>query len=57
MEVNEILQQCTIEGNVVRLPDIKLERKLYLEVAKRLNFIGGKWKSGKISRFSEIHTS
>lgn len=51
MEVNEILQQCIIDGNIVRLPEIKLDRKLYLEVAKRLNLIGGKWKSGKIQGF------
>lgn len=38
-----ILQKCTIEGNVVKLPDVQLERKLYTEVAKSLELIGGKW--------------
>lgn len=44
----DILQQCTVDGNIVRLPDVKLERKDYLEVAKALQLIGGKWKGGKI---------
>lgn len=51
MEVNEVLQQCTITGNIVRLPEIQLERKLYQDVAKRINLIGGKWKGGKIAGF------
>jgi type I restriction-modification system DNA methylase subunit len=33
------------------LPNVKLERKEYLEVAKRLNLIGGKWKGGKVQGF------
>jgi type I restriction-modification system DNA methylase subunit len=51
MNVDDILKQCTIDGNIVRLPDIKLDRKLYLDVAKHFNLIGGKWKSGKIQGF------
>lgn len=51
METKEILQQCVIEGNVVKLPGIKLERNQYLDVKKRLELIGGKWKSGKIQGF------
>ena len=51
MTTNEILQKCTIEGNIVKLPSIKLERKEYLDVAKQLNLIGGMWKGGKIQGF------
>lgn len=43
MNKQEVLQQCTIEGLVVKLPDLQLERKLYQEVAKALELIGGKW--------------
>lgn len=40
----QVLQNCTIEGNVVKLPSEQLDRKLYQEVAKALELIGGKWK-------------
>lgn len=40
----EVLQKCWIDGNVVRLPlGEQLDRKLYVEVAKALELIGGKW--------------
>ena len=51
MTEREVLQNCSIDGNIVRLPKVNLDRKLYLEVAKALNLIGGVWKSGKISGF------
>jgi len=38
----QILQTCTIEGNVVKLPSEQLDRNLYIEVAKSLELIGGK---------------
>jgi hypothetical protein len=47
----EVLQNCTVEGNVVKLPNVQLERKLYQEVAKALELIGGKWKGGKVFGF------
>jgi predicted RNA methylase len=43
MTTQEVLDQSTIEGNVVFLPDIVLDRKQYCEVAKSLELIGGKW--------------
>ena len=51
MTKQEILQQCTVEGNIVKLPDIQLERKDYLDIKKALELIGGKWKGGKIAGF------
>jgi len=47
----EVLQGCTIDGLIVKLPDVHLDRKLYQEVAKSLELIGGKWKGGKIFGF------
>lgn len=47
----EILQNCTVEGNNVRLPAGQLDRKIYLEVASALEKIGGAWKGGKVSAF------
>lgn len=49
--VIEVLKECKVEGNIVRLPNEQLDRKLYLEVAKKLNLIGGKWKGHKIMGF------
>ena len=40
----QVLQNCTVEGTVVKLPNVQLDRKLYQEVAKALELIGGKWK-------------
>lgn len=50
-EVQAVLQQCTVQGNVVKLPDGQLDRKLYAEVKKALELIGGKWKGGKTYGF------
>jgi len=47
MEYLKILQQCTVANNVVKLPEGQLDRKLYQEVAKALELIGGKWKGEK----------
>ena len=46
-----VLQKCKVEENVIKLPDIQLERKLYQDIAKSLQLIGGKWKGGKIMGF------
>lgn len=51
MSKTEILQKCTVDGNIVRLPEGQLDRKLYQEVAKSLELIGGKWKGGKVMGF------
>ncbi len=51
METLEILKQSIIEGNIVKLPDIQLDRKQYLEVKKKLEGIDGKWKGGKTAGF------
>lgn len=50
-EAQKVLQNCTVDGNTVKLPNGQLDRKLYMEVAKALELIGGKWKGGKIAGF------
>jgi len=35
----EVLQNCKVEGTLIKLPEVQLERKLYLDVAKALEFI------------------
>lgn len=47
----EVLKNCTITDNIVKLPNVQLDRKLYQEVAKSLKLIGGTWKGGKIFGF------
>ncbi len=51
MTTQEVLQACTVDGNTVKLPSIQLERSAYMEVKKRLEGIGGKWKGGKVAGF------
>jgi hypothetical protein len=51
MTKEEVLQQCKVEGNIIKLPPNQLERKLYQEVAAALKLIGGKWEGGKIAGF------
>lgn len=51
MTKEDVLKDCTVSGNVVSLPDVKLDRKIYLEVSKSLELIGGKWKGGKVMGF------
>lgn len=51
MTTEEVLQQCVVEGTTVKLPPVQLDRKQYMNVAKSLELIGGKWKGGKISGF------
>lgn len=54
MEVLEVLNQCTISGNVVTLPNIQLDRKVYQDTAKKIELIGGKWnRSAKGFVFKE----
>jgi PRTRC genetic system protein E len=49
--VLDILKSCTVEGMMVKLPAGQLERKVYEEVKKKLELIGGKWKGGKTQGF------
>jgi hypothetical protein len=51
MDKLEVLKACTVDDMVVKLPNIQLDRKLYLEVKTALELIGGKWKSGKVQGF------
>lgn len=43
MEYQKILKDCTVHGNVIKLPPGQLDRKLYMDVNKALTGIGGKW--------------
>lgn len=45
--MNEIIKQGKLEDGIYFLPQIELDRKKYIEVAKHLEFLGGKWNRGK----------
>lgn len=47
----EIISRATINGNVLKLPEGQLDRKVYMDVAKSIEIIGGKWKGGKVAGF------
>lgn len=51
MTKEEVLQNCTVEGTTIKLPHGQLDRKLYQDVAKSLELIGGKWKGNKVMGF------
>jgi predicted ATP-grasp superfamily ATP-dependent carboligase len=51
MTTEQVLQSSTVEGNIIFLPKVQLERKVYQEVAKKLELIGGRWKGGKVAGF------
>lgn len=51
MNTQEVLQQCKVEGNIVKLPDVKLDRVEYTAVKNALQKIGGSWKGGKVQGF------
>ncbi|HVB33751.1 MAG TPA: class I SAM-dependent methyltransferase [Patescibacteria group bacterium] len=49
-----VLDQCVVDGNQVVLPSIQLDRKLYLDINKVLETIGGKWnRKAKAHVFTE----
>jgi len=47
----DILKKCKVDGNIVKLPDVQLDRKVYLQIKKSFELIGGKWKGGKTQGF------
>jgi precorrin-6B methylase 2 len=47
-EVRGILASCTLDGNMVRLPEGRLDRKLYEGVNEVLVALGGKWVGRKV---------
>ena len=50
-DVAEVFAKCTVTDNVLKLPTEQLDRKIYDEVKKQLEAVGGKWKGGKTQGF------
>lgn len=47
--VLNVLSNCSVEGDRLKLPPSQLERKLYQDVNEVLTRLGGKWKGGKVA--------
>lgn len=50
--VEDVLRHCTFENNILRLPDVQLNPKSYVDVKKWIMEAGGKWTGGKICGFT-----
>lgn len=46
-EVINVIKSSQVQDNTLRLPEGKMERKLYEQVSKLLKEMGGKWSSAK----------
>lgn len=49
--VEKILKNCILDGNVVKLPKVRLNKNAYAEVKKYIEEAGGSWNGGKIQGF------
>ena len=56
-DIATVWQKCTVAGNVLKLPTEQLDRKIYDEVKKQLEAVGGKWKGGKTQGFVFVETT
>lgn len=50
--VQEVLQHCRFENNILYLPNVQLNAKSYAEVKKWIMEAGGKWQGGKTQGFT-----
>lgn len=49
---SEILRHCTLEDNVLKLPDVQFSKKSYDEAKKWILEAGGSWQGGKVQGFT-----
>lgn len=50
--VEEILKHCTLEDNVLKLPQVQFNKKSYAEAKKWIEEAGGSWQGGKVQGFT-----
>ncbi len=50
--VEEILRHCTLEDNVMKLPQVQFNKKSYAEAKKWIEEAGGNWQGGKVQGFT-----
>lgn len=46
-DIRGVLEKCSAEGSVIKLPGMQLDRKLYEKVDKAFKAAGGKWNKSK----------
>lgn len=51
-DVKEILKHCTLEDNILKIPNVRLNQKSYAEAKKWIEEAGGKWVGGKVQGFT-----
>ena len=49
--IREVFSNCHVNGNYLYLPEIELERSLFLKIKKRILLAGGNWRGGKTQGF------
>lgn len=50
--VEEILKHCTLENNILKLPQVRFNKKSYAEAKKWIEEAGGSWQGGKVQGFT-----
>ena len=50
--VEDILKRCTLENNVLKLPQVQFNKKSYAEAKKWIEEAGGSWSGGKVQGFT-----
>ena len=50
--VEEILMHCTLEDNILKLPQVQFNKKSYAEAKKWIEEAGGSWMGGKVQGFT-----
>lgn len=50
--VEEILKHCTLEDNIMKLPQVQFNKKSYAEAKKWIEEAGGSWQGGKVQGFT-----
>jgi hypothetical protein len=52
LSAEEILMQCRLENNILKLPGIQFDKKSYAKVKQIIENAGGSWKGGKVQGFT-----
>ncbi|MCA5613062.1 SAM-dependent DNA methyltransferase [Bacteroides fragilis] len=50
--VAEILKHCTLENNILKLPQVQFNKKSYADAKKWIEEAGGSWQGGKVQGFT-----
>lgn len=51
MNKQEVIQQLRVQGNVIKLPERKIDLNTQSDIAREMSQVGGKWLGGKVRGF------